>query len=303
MKIEFYLRFKTKYGQSLFVTGNLAVLGNKDPQQAFPLRFLNDEFWYGSIEIDPAEVNAFHYHYLFRNEYGDLITEGEKHRTIDFKKSTEDLVLIDSWNDESFYENAFFTTPFNEVFFRDAKKSKPKKEEDYTHLFKIKAPLVQGAEAVCMLGNTPELGAWNLEAPLLMTKKGDWWTLEITLPSESLPISYKYGVVDTETGSFIQFETGDDRFLFSDDIGNKRTIIHDAFIRLPNTAWKAAGIAIPVFSLRTANSFGIGEFTDIKLLADWAKQTGLKLIQLLPINDTSATFTWKDSYPYAAISA
>ena len=29
----------------------------------------------------------------------------------------------------------------------------------------------------------------------------------------------------------------------------------------------------------------------------------MKLIQILPINDTSATHTWLDSYPYAAISA
>lgn len=303
MKIEFYLRFKTRYGQSLFVTGNLAALGKNDQQSAFPLRFLNDEFWYGTIEVDPTEVNAFHYHYLFRNEYGDLITEGEKHRTIDFKKSTSDLVLIDSWNDESFYENAFYSTPFQEVFFHDSKKSKPKKEDEYTHLFKVKAPLVQGGELVCLLGNTAELGAWNTEAPLLLTRKGDWWALEISLPNESLPISYKYGVADAETGAFVHFESGDDRFLFSDDIENKKTIIHDAFIRMPNAVWKGAGVAIPVFSLRTANSFGIGEFTDIKPFADWAKQVGLKLIQLLPINDTSATFTWKDSYPYAAISA
>lgn len=62
-------------------------------------------------------------------------------------------------------------------------------------------------------------------------------------------------------------------------------------------------MAIPVFSLRSRNSFGVGEFTDIKLLVDWAKQTGLKLVQLLPVNDTTATNTWLDSYPYAAISA
>src|SRR5678815_5820728 len=67
--------------------------------------------------------------------------------------------------------------------------------------------------------------------------------------------------------------------------------------------WKAAGVSIPVFSLRSRESFGIGEFTDIRLLADWANETGLKLIQLLPVNDTIATYTWKDSYPYAAISA
>ncbi|MFN0034982.1 MAG: 4-alpha-glucanotransferase, partial [Saprospiraceae bacterium] len=62
-------------------------------------------------------------------------------------------------------------------------------------------------------------------------------------------------------------------------------------------------MAIPVFSLRSQKSWGVGEFADLPLLADWAKSVGLKLIQLLPINDTSATHTWKDSYPYASISA
>ena len=66
---------------------------------------------------------------------------------------------------------------------------------------------------------------------------------------------------------------------------------------------RIAGVAIPVFSLRTQNGFGTGEFPDIKLLVDWAKATGIKMIQLLPINDTISTHTWKDSYPYSAISA
>jgi 4-alpha-glucanotransferase len=78
---------------------------------------------------------------------------------------------------------------------------------------------------------------------------------------------------------------------------------HDGFARFPVRRWKGAGVAIPVFSLRTHNSWGVGEFTDIPLLADWAKHTGLRLLQLLPINDTTATHTWTDSYPYAAISA
>ena len=73
--------------------------------------------------------------------------------------------------------------------------------------------------------------------------------------------------------------------------------------KFPNATWKGAGVAIPVFSLRSKDSFGVGEFNDLKLLVDWAKKTGLKLIQILPINDTTATHSWKDSYPYAAISA
>lgn len=118
MKIEFYLRFSTQYGQALFVSGNAAALGNGDAAHAFPLRYLNDELWYGTVDVDGGEVNALHYHYLFRNGQGELIKEGEKHRTIDLKKDTGDLVLVDTWNDESFYENAFYSAPFTQSTLR-----------------------------------------------------------------------------------------------------------------------------------------------------------------------------------------
>ena len=81
------------------------------------------------------------------------------------------------------------------------------------------------------------------------------------------------------------------------------TIVHDGFIHLPNNTWRGAGVSVPVFSLRSKESFGCGEFMDLMPMGDWAKKTGLRLIQILPVNDTSATMTWLDSYPYAAISA
>ena len=75
------------------------------------------------------------------------------------------------------------------------------------------------------------------------------------------------------------------------------------FRTVPGKVWKAAGTAIPVFSLRSENGFGIGEFNDLRLLADWAAATGQKVIQLLPVNDTTMTGTWEDSYPYKANSS
>ncbi len=81
------------------------------------------------------------------------------------------------------------------------------------------------------------------------------------------------------------------------------TILNDGFVELSATAWKGAGVAIPVFSLRTDSGFGVGEFLDLKPLVDWCRRVGLKLVQILPVNDTIATHTWMDSYPYSAISA
>ena len=66
--------------------------------------------------------------------------------------------------------------------------------------------------------------------------------------------------------------------------------------------WKGAGTAVPVFSLRSEDDFGVGEFYDLRRLADWAARTGQSIIQLLPINDTTMSRDWMDSYPYNANS-
>ncbi|MGZ3840215.1 MAG: 4-alpha-glucanotransferase [Flavisolibacter sp.] len=302
MRIDFYLRFHTQFGQSLAVVGDIPALGLNEMHKALPLRFFNEEFWHASIDLDPSEYNAVHYRYVFTSEKGEMKIEAEKERVIELKKNTNDVVVIDMWNDDSFYENAFYTAPFTEVFFRDGK-IKGKKPGPFTHQFKIKAPLLAPNEEILISGNSEEFHKWDTEKPVLLQKRGDWWTLEMDLSQAVFPIAYKYGIYNVKKEEFIRFEEGDNRVLHSDVSGSKRTILHEGFIRLPNTLWKGAGIAIPVFSLRSNNSFGIGEFGDIKLLVDWSKEVGLKLVQILPVNDTSATYTWKDSYPYAAISA
>ena len=65
---------------------------------------------------------------------------------------------------------------------------------------------------------------------------------------------------------------------------------------------RIAGCAVPVFSLRTRGSFGTGDFGDLKQMVTWVAQTGQKILQILPINDTTSSGTWVDSYPYSAIS-
>ena len=123
------------------------------------------------------------------------------------------------------------------------------------------------------------------------------------LTTTAFPLAYKYGIYDSDKQQFLRYEGGDNRTLNAAAAPNRLTIVNDGFAVLPNTTWRGAGVAIPVFSLRSEHSFGVGEFTDLKLLADWCARTGLKVIQILPVNDTSATHTWTDSYPYSAISA
>ena len=65
---------------------------------------------------------------------------------------------------------------------------------------------------------------------------------------------------------------------------------------------RIAGTAVPVFSLRTKGSFGVGDFGDLKQMIKWVANTKQGILQILPINDTTATHTWTDSYPYSCIS-
>jgi 4-alpha-glucanotransferase len=304
MKIDFYLRFHTRYGQSIALSGNLLSLGEGNADAALPMRFLNQNFWHASIEVDPKENETLSYHYLFTNEHGELIADAEDQRTVAIgKKGDKHLVLIDTWNYAGEFENAFYSAPFRHVFFNHNSNPRLKKPRSYTHQFRVKAPLLQPNECVCLVGDGTSLGAWDADAPVLFERHGDWWSAKIDMAGQNFPVSYKYGVYNFKKGAFAYYEEGDNRLLHSQETADTVTIVHDGFVRLPNTTWKGAGVAIPVFSLRTQTSFGVGEFTDLKLLADWASGVGMKLIQLLPVNDTSATFTKADSYPYASISA
>ena len=69
-------------------------------------------------------------------------------------------------------------------------------------------------------------------------------------------------------------------------------------------AWKRlgvsrrAGVLAPLFSIRSKKSAGVGEFPDLELLADWCRECGMSLIQLLPLNDVGTRFC-----PYDAESS
>ena len=306
MKLQFYLPFTTKFGQQLWISGNIDELGNNDPANALLMEYLNEEFWYSSIEIKRKELpKNISYRYMLKNENGELLFEWGNDRKIELlKKDFQEIQVTDIWNHAGEFENTFFTAAFNEVLLKSShSKNKASSDKSFTHIFKIKAPLLKKGEVVCLSGSGTKFNDWLTDEPVLLGKEKDWWTVKLDLSETNFPIAYKYGVFDTKENKFIQFEEGNNRLLHNNAVKKKLIIRHDGFIHLPNNTWKGTGVAIPVFSLRSKNSFGVGEFADIKLLVDWAKLTGLKLIQILPVNDTIATNSWKDSYPYAAISA
>jgi len=307
MILHFYLRYSTQFGQSLSISGNTLVLGNDDIKKPFALTYLNDHLWYGTAEIDEKDIfETINYRYILRDKVTELVFEFGNDRIIEFENpKASKIVLYDTWNQAGQFENVFYTAPFAQVLLKhkSEKNTAAKKPAKPTHDFRVKAPLLQQHEVLCISGSSKVLHDWDEEDVLLLGKKDNWWTIQLDLSKAVFPFEYKYGIYNSSSKKFIRFEDGNNRVLLSEDGKDALTILHDGFAKLNNINWKGAAVAIPVFSLRSQNSFGTGEFTDLKLLVDWAKATGLKMIQLLPVNDTTSTFSWKDSYPYSAISA
>ena len=75
MKLLFYLHFSTKFGQQLWVTGNIDELGNNDPAKALLMDYLNEEFWHTTIEIKRKELpKNISYKYILKNENGEMLS-------------------------------------------------------------------------------------------------------------------------------------------------------------------------------------------------------------------------------------
>ncbi len=308
-RIIFQVRFHTEFGQEILLLGDHPLLGDNQPESAVPMQYFDEDHWYAVVDtktISSLDQNIT-YNYLLKNPDGTVNYDWGTDKLINPSKiKSEELVCLDAWNHAGYYENSFYTEPFKQVLLQAnhtaVKTTTPQK---ITHVLRVKTPLLAKGQTLCVLGSSEKLGNWNMDAPVIMGrgKEEDAYEVSFDLSSESFPIAYKYGVYDTVQKTFIRYEEGNNRVLHDAGKSNRQSLLHDGWAVLPANTWKGAGIAIPVFSLRSEKSFGIGEFSDMHLLVDWAKQVGLQMIQVLPVNDTTATRSWTDSYPYAAISA
>lgn len=300
MEITFSVNFRTRFGQNLFVTGSLPELGGGDLSKALPLSF-KGERWEGSVKIKTSRKKSFNYRYFVKEEDGLIFQEVGSGRTITLK-GTKKLTLKDAWQGND--DNApFLHSPFSNIFLHHRNQ-----DTSYTHkyakevIIRVCAPIVEQDAEIFISGSCRTLGAWDPnKAPILRITKDFKW--EIHLDAEVLPSELRYKFVKRFRGGGIEWEDGDDYCLSLPDLSADETVvIEHSSDRFHKQRPRFAGVAIPVFSLRSETDCGIGEFSDIKLMADWAAATGQRIIQLLPINDTTTDGSWRDSYPYNCIS-
>ncbi len=304
MKIVFRLNYYTRPGQSLWVKVSRCV---GDPcfweNEVIPMKWRNSQQWELEYTSDATDVIGLRYHYEFRQESNELVLEEwGGGRTVEVDPAeTEVLFLRDDWRSAGTADYAFQTKAFSPVG-SDAESFGAIHKA--SHEFRLTMAAVPEGCVPCVIGNMGSLGDWDRSraVPMQQLASNDW-RVSVDLPSDA-EVEYKYGLYRLSDGAAVELETGENRVMEAHDMGaRQRTVIQDeAFRRDLSTLYRAAGVAVPVFSLRSDGGLGVGEFADLKGLVDWAQGCGLKMIQILPVNDTTSSYSWTDSYPYSAIS-
>ena len=300
MKLTFRIEYRTAWGESIGV-----MLEGKE-NSPIMLGTCDGVIWEGSMEdIDaPAGVPITYRYGVFldgqcsRRESGTMA-----HIFCPSKKRNCHYILNDAWKDlpeASYLYSSAFSGNYE---LKQAPQSQATGNGDIT--FRALCPCLHHRKQVLAIcGNHEKLGNWNASRAIVMEEiqANEWIT---TLPAEGLqfPLEFKFIAVNAENGEVEEWETGNNHQLYLNNL-RKGEIFYtkETEVQFASMDRKIAGTAIPVFSLRSEGSYGVGDFGDLKKFIDWAEQTHQKAVQILPINDTTITGTWIDSYPYNSIS-
>ncbi len=284
MTLNISIEYRTNWGEELV----LCLAGRRHP-----LSYVAEGLWRGEVaRFNPAK--AAEYSYEVVRDGVTVRTEWKKH-VLALPEGVEpkELTVFDRWIerpcDSPFYSSAFT----NAIFGRKAEKA-PKTPKGANVQIQVAAPALRANEVLALAGSGKALKNWEKVVPF-DASAFPVWTLALNVAE---PFAYKILIADRETLEPIAWEDGENRWFTEVPSKDRFVVEADLQVRFSGRTWKGAGTAIPVFSLRSEEDFGVGEFYDLKKMVDWAASTGQSILQLLPINDTTMLHTWEDSYPY-----
>ena len=317
MKLKFTINYGTQWGESLHVVISYKSLDGT--VKTFNLLMQTEDGVSWSLDTAVVEsrqhpIDSFTYYYQVEDGEGRVLRREWTGvpRAYHFD-SSKNYVLPDLWRDiplnYHLYSSAYRIT----MGMTAGESAQVMRVPFYrkTILFRVSAPQLRHGQSLAILGSHPALGDWNTARFLRMDYIGDNdWILSVNVDAIFLPIEYKYVIVDDTTNSLVAWEDGDNRTtegLLPADQNNVPDgtvlVIYGEGLRVKEQTWRAAGVVVPVFSLRSDHSYGVGDFGDLRRMVDWAVETRMKIIQLLPVNDTTTDGGWHDSYPYNIVSA
>ena len=299
MTVQFNIEYKAMFGEQIVVN-----IQTEEGELKLPLETTDGERWACDWCVESPE-KSYTYYYSVEREGRAVKTEWLmiKHQLEVNAKKAAVYTLYDHWKampEDAFLYSSAFTDCINHQV---PQVMKPETGSKIVRLI-VRAPQLRDGERLGVLGADKALGAWDVQKILPMTQHTyNEWVADIDATHlEGSRLEFK----------FVAFRNAKNEFLWENSMN--RTVdlpemkagelvsyeLDQASFALYNR--KLAGTQVPVFSLRTRKSAGIGDFGDLKTMIDFVASTGQKVLQLLPINDTTITHTWTDSYPYSCIS-
>ncbi len=298
--LKFQIDYHTNFGEELFVCGSIPELGGMDESKALKLSYA-DGLWTSEIKTTSSDVLRYYY---FLSEHGNITRrEWGSNRRLQMRKN-KNFIVRDSWKNKP-YHSYLYSSVFTKSVFAHEKNHKQIKYTPNSILVNVICPYVKKGEYVAICGNNYYLGNWETEKSLPLSYVGNSeWQIILNAQKITDGTNYKFVILNKDNKQVVHWEDGENRILSSGKNEQKNTVLAEMALQYhyDNFSYKGTGTTIPVFSLKSDDSFGIGDFYDLRKMIDWASITGQQIIQMLPINDTTTTHSNADSYPYSAIS-
>lgn len=299
MTVQFNIEYKAMFGEQIVVN-----IQTEEGELKLPLETTDGERWACDWCVESPE-KSYTYYYGVEREGRAVKTEWLmiKHQLDVNAKKAAVYTLYDHW--KAMPEDAYlYSSAFTDCINHQApQEMKPETGSKIVRLI-VRAPQLHDGERLGVLGADKALGAWDVQKILPMTQHTyNEWVADIDATHlEGSHLEFKF-VAFRNAKNELFWETSMNRTVDLPEMKAGELVSYEldqAFFALYNR--KLAGTQVPVFSLRTRKSAGIGDFGDLKTMIDFVASTGQKVLQLLPINDTTITHTWSDSYPYSCIS-
>ena len=298
MTVSFNIEYRTSWGEEVRIAGLLP--------ESIPMHTTDGIYWTADVELEvPKEGMTINYSYQI--EQNQIIIRKEwdsfPRRLFLSGNSKKKYQIKDCWKNipEQLY---YYSSAFTEALLAHPDRTEIPPCHRKGLVIKAYAPRINKDYCLAICGNQKALGNWDPDKAIPMSDANfPEWQIELDASKLKFPLEYKFILYHKEEKKADCWENNPNRYLADPELKTNETlVISDRYAYFDIPVWKGAGIAIPVFSLKSENSFGVGDFGDLKRMIDWAVSTQQKVIQILPINDTTMTHAWTDSYPYNSIS-
>ena len=298
MTVSFNIEYRTSWGEEVRIVGLLP--------ESIPMHTTDGIYWTADVELEvPKEGMTINYSYQI--EQNQIIIRKEwdsfPRRLFLSGNSKKKYQIKDCWKNipEQLY---YYSSAFTEALLAHPDRAEIPPCHRKGLVIKAYAPRINKDYCLAICGNQKALGNWDPDKAIPMSDANfPEWQIELDASKLKFPLEYKFILYHKEEKKADCWENNPNRYLADPELKTNETlVISDRYAYFDIPVWKGAGIAIPVFSLKSENSFGVGDFGDLKRMIDWAVSTQQKVIQILPINDTTMTHAWTDSYPYNSIS-